>query len=98
MSEKSSLPSRSSGHRKLRQGGKGEKALEYGTRLPIHRHSFAFASRNSQRSSGDFQRSGAKTHTDPEFITEYRKLTGGDEPPPLMPDEQAKIVKEIPRD
>jgi hypothetical protein len=27
-----------------------------------------------------------------------RTLTGGDEPTPLMPDEQAKIVKEIPRD
>ena len=39
-----------------------------------------------------------KTHTDPAFIEEYRKLTGGDEPSPLMPDEQAKIVKEIPRD
>ncbi|HWO42725.1 MAG TPA: hypothetical protein VNO43_13075 [Candidatus Eisenbacteria bacterium] len=39
-----------------------------------------------------------KTHTDPAFIAEYRKLTGGDEPTPLMPDEQAKIVKEIPRD
>ena len=39
-----------------------------------------------------------KTHTDPAFINEYRKLTGGDEPTPLMPDEQAKVVKEIPRD
>lgn len=39
-----------------------------------------------------------KTHTDPEFIKEYRKLTGGDEPTPLMPDEQAAMVKEIPRD
>ncbi|HEX2225886.1 MAG TPA: hypothetical protein VHM64_02015, partial [Candidatus Binatia bacterium] len=39
-----------------------------------------------------------KTHTDPAFIAEYRKLTGGDEPSPLMPDEQAKVVKEIPRD
>jgi tripartite-type tricarboxylate transporter receptor subunit TctC len=39
-----------------------------------------------------------KTHTDPAFINEYRKLTGGDEPTPLMPDEQAKLVKEIPRD
>jgi uncharacterized BrkB/YihY/UPF0761 family membrane protein len=35
---------------------------------------------------------------DPAFINEYRKLTGGDEPTPLMPDEQAKVVKEIPRD
>src|SRR5687767_4133648 len=39
-----------------------------------------------------------KTHTDPAFIAEYKKLTGGDEPTPLMPDEQAKVVKEIPRD
>jgi hypothetical protein len=39
-----------------------------------------------------------KTHTDPAFISEYRKLTGGDEPTPLMPDEQAKVVKQIPRD
>ena len=39
-----------------------------------------------------------RTHTDPAFISEYRKLTGGDEPTPLMPDEQAKVVKEIPRD
>ena len=39
-----------------------------------------------------------KTHTDPAFIAEYRKLTSGDSPTPLMPDEQAKVVKEIPRD
>ena len=39
-----------------------------------------------------------KTHTDPAFIAEYKKLTNGDEPTPLMPDEQAKVVKEIPRD
>ena len=39
-----------------------------------------------------------RTHTDPAFINEYRKLTGGDEPTPLMPDDQAKVVKEIPRD
>ena len=39
-----------------------------------------------------------KTHTDPAFIAEYRKFTEGDEPTPLMPDEQAKVVKEIPRD
>jgi tripartite-type tricarboxylate transporter receptor subunit TctC len=39
-----------------------------------------------------------KTHTDPAFVAEYRKLTGGDEPTPLMPDEQAKVVKGIPRD
>ncbi|HJU63930.1 MAG TPA: hypothetical protein VJ864_17965, partial [Candidatus Binatia bacterium] len=45
-----------------------------------------------------FKEAVRKTHTDPEFINEYRKLTGGDEPTPLLPDEQAKIVKEIPRD
>ena len=39
-----------------------------------------------------------KTHTDPAFIAEYKKFTDGDEPTPLMPDEQAKVVKEIPRD
>ena len=38
------------------------------------------------------------THTDPAFINEYRRLTGGDGLTPLMPDEQAKMVKEIPRD
>ena len=31
------------------------------------------------------------------MIDEYRRLTGGDEPTPLMPDKQAKMVKEIPR-
>jgi hypothetical protein len=39
-----------------------------------------------------------KTHADPAFIAEYRKLTGGDEPTPLMPDEQAEMVRSIPRD
>lgn len=39
-----------------------------------------------------------KTHNDPAFVAEYRKITGGDTPTPLMPDEQAKMVKEIPRD
>jgi len=39
-----------------------------------------------------------KTHADPVFHKEYKKLTGGDEPSPLSPDEQAKIVKELPRD
>jgi tripartite-type tricarboxylate transporter receptor subunit TctC len=39
-----------------------------------------------------------KTHTDPEFIENYRKLTGGDNPTPLMPDEQAQVVKDVPRD
>jgi tripartite-type tricarboxylate transporter receptor subunit TctC len=45
-----------------------------------------------------FKEAVRKTHTDPAFISEYRKLTGGDEPTPLMPDEQAKVVREIPRD
>jgi tripartite-type tricarboxylate transporter receptor subunit TctC len=45
-----------------------------------------------------FKEAVRKTHTDPEFIKEYRKLTGGDEPTPLMPDEQATVVKQIPRD
>ena len=39
-----------------------------------------------------------KTNSDPVFASEYKKLTSGDDPSPLMPDEQAKIVKEIPRD
>jgi hypothetical protein len=39
-----------------------------------------------------------KTNGDPVFASEYKKLTSGDDPSPLMPDEQAKIVKEIPRD
>ena len=39
-----------------------------------------------------------KTNTDPAFHSEYKKITGGDDPTPLMPDEQAKIVREIPRD
>jgi tripartite-type tricarboxylate transporter receptor subunit TctC len=45
-----------------------------------------------------FKEAVRKTHTDPEFVSAYRKLTGGDEPTPLMPDEQARVVKEIPRD
>ena len=39
-----------------------------------------------------------KTNADPAFHSEYKKLTGGDDPTPLMPEEQAKIVREIPRD
>jgi tripartite-type tricarboxylate transporter receptor subunit TctC len=39
-----------------------------------------------------------KTHADPVFHKEYKKLTGGDDPSPLSPDEQAKVVKELPRD
>jgi tripartite-type tricarboxylate transporter receptor subunit TctC len=45
-----------------------------------------------------FKEAVRKTHTDPEFINEYRKMTNGDVPTPLMPDEQAKVVREIPRD
>jgi tripartite-type tricarboxylate transporter receptor subunit TctC len=39
-----------------------------------------------------------KTHADPAFQEEYKKLTGGDEPSPLAPDDQAKVVKDLPRD
>lgn len=39
-----------------------------------------------------------KTHADPAFHSEYKKLTGGDEPSPLAPDDQAQVVKELPRD
>jgi tripartite-type tricarboxylate transporter receptor subunit TctC len=39
-----------------------------------------------------------KTHADPAFHSEYKKLTGGDEPSPLAPEEQANVVKELPRD
>jgi tripartite-type tricarboxylate transporter receptor subunit TctC len=39
-----------------------------------------------------------KTHADPMFHKEYKKLTGGDDPSPLSPDEQAQVVKELPRD
>jgi len=39
-----------------------------------------------------------KTNSDPVFASEYKKLTGGDDPTPLNPEEQAKIVREIPRD
>jgi tripartite-type tricarboxylate transporter receptor subunit TctC len=39
-----------------------------------------------------------KTNTDPQFAADYKRLTGGDDPTPLNPDDQAKIVREIPRD
>jgi tripartite-type tricarboxylate transporter receptor subunit TctC len=39
-----------------------------------------------------------KTNSDPVFASEYKKLTGRDDPTPLMPEEQAKIVREITRD
>jgi len=38
-----------------------------------------------------------KTYADPAFHNEYKKLTGGDEPSPLAPDDQAKVVRELPR-
>jgi len=40
----------------------------------------------------------AKTYADPKFAADYKRLTGGDDPSPLLPDEQAKIVRGIPRD
>jgi len=40
----------------------------------------------------------AKTYADPKFAADYKRLTGGDDPSPLLPDEQAKIVRNIPRD
>src|SRR5262249_25702136 len=38
-----------------------------------------------------------KTHKDPEFHKEYKKLTA-DEPTPLMPDAHEKTIREVPRD
>jgi hypothetical protein len=38
-----------------------------------------------------------KTFKDPEFIPIFTKNTGG-EPTPLLPEEQARAIKEIPRD
>jgi len=39
-----------------------------------------------------------KTYADPQFAADYKRLTGGDDPSPLLPDDQAKIVRGIPRD
>jgi hypothetical protein len=39
-----------------------------------------------------------KTNNDPQFAADYKRLTAGDDPTPLDPDEQAKIVRNIPRD
>ncbi|HET7006235.1 MAG TPA: hypothetical protein VFK65_12115 [Candidatus Binatia bacterium] len=39
-----------------------------------------------------------KTYADPQFAADYKKFTGGDDPSPLLPDEQAKIIRGIPRD
>jgi tripartite-type tricarboxylate transporter receptor subunit TctC len=38
-----------------------------------------------------------KTFQDPEFQKEFRKLTG-DDPSPLMPEDQQEVIKAIPRD
>jgi hypothetical protein len=38
-----------------------------------------------------------KTLQDPEFRKEFRKLTG-DDPSPLMPENQEEIIGSIPRD
>src|SRR6185295_16966037 len=37
-----------------------------------------------------------KTYKDPEFLREYKKLTG-DEASPLLPEDHEKVIKEIPR-
>jgi tripartite-type tricarboxylate transporter receptor subunit TctC len=39
-----------------------------------------------------------KTHADPQFAADYKRLTSGDDPTPLNPDDQAKVVRDIPRD
>lgn len=38
-----------------------------------------------------------KTYQDPEFHKEYQKFTA-DEPTPLLPEDHAKAIKEIPRE
>jgi hypothetical protein len=38
-----------------------------------------------------------KTFTDPDFVTEFHKLTG-DDPTPLMPEALEKAIKDMPRD
>ena len=38
-----------------------------------------------------------KTYKDPEFLREYKKLTG-DEASPLLPEDHEKTIREIPRD
>jgi len=38
-----------------------------------------------------------KTYKDPEFLREYKKLTG-DEASPLLPEDHEKVIKEIPRE
>ena len=39
-----------------------------------------------------------KTNADPQFAADYKRLTGGDDPTPLGPDDQAKVVRDIPRE
>ncbi|MBM4259989.1 MAG: hypothetical protein FJ143_04740 [Deltaproteobacteria bacterium] len=39
-----------------------------------------------------------KTNDDPQFAADYKRLTGGDDPTPLDPEEQGKFVRNIPRD
>jgi hypothetical protein len=38
-----------------------------------------------------------KTYKDPEFLREYRKLTG-DEASPLLPEDHEKTIRDIPRE
>jgi hypothetical protein len=38
-----------------------------------------------------------KSFKDPAFLQEYRKLVG-DDPSPLMPEENEKAIRELPRD
>ncbi|MNC98018.1 hypothetical protein D3C83_158600 [compost metagenome] len=38
-----------------------------------------------------------KTLSDPEFLKDYRKLSG-EAPTPLMPEALEKVVRELPRD
>jgi tripartite-type tricarboxylate transporter receptor subunit TctC len=38
-----------------------------------------------------------KTYKDPEFLREYRKLTG-DDASPLLPEDHEKTIRDIPRE
>jgi hypothetical protein len=38
-----------------------------------------------------------KSFKDPEFFKEYRKV-GGEDPSPLMPEENEKAIRDLPRD
>ena len=44
-----------------------------------------------------FSRRRSAKPTDPEFLQYYKKLTG-DDPSPLLPEEQERAIREIPRD